>query len=246
MKKLEKRKSIIQKLSQIAFITSLIFIIFPSKINAASGTVDIECDANTLKNGQTAKCYIKCKNFDIQIPSFHTKLTLSNSISLTKITRDSIWEGACDGGIIALYTDVNKTGNFNIASFEFQVPSSVNKITITLDEIRASDASFNKINYPKVEKTFNIGSGGGSVEPTTEKPADEEPTTEKQIDDEPTTEKQIDEETTTKKTTTVKPAENTDNNPQTGFNHKSILIVLIVTIVASVLLVKKGTGNQNE
>ncbi len=231
MKMIEKRN---HKLISIIFTLMLTFAIYPNIIKAETGTISIECEESTLESGKTAQCYLKGKNFTNNAPSFHAKLTLSNSLTLTTITKDSSWEGACDGGIIDLYTDNNKTGNFNIASFSFQIPSSINKIIITLDEIAVSDENFNEINLPKVTKTITLN-GGGNNNPNDDDQNDEPSTT--------TTTTKIN---TTKIVTTQKKDTNVDDNPKTGFNPISLLVVLVIAILSMVLLVKKNAGGQNE
>ena len=174
MKKVEKRQkiSVMHKLAQAVFIISLMFVVFPSRINAESENLYIECDENTLKNEQIATCYVKFKNYTGYVSSFQGILTLSNNISFTAITKDSIWEGATNGGDIDLYTDINKTGNFNILSFSFRVPSSVNQIEVTLDEIAVSDENFVGIDIPKIVKTVNISNVPAGENPGNEDPID--------------------------------------------------------------------------
>ena len=150
--KQKKKVRIINKL----IIVLLLTLVFPNKINAISGNFSIECNENTLKNGDVAKCFIKGNNIGEYVSSFHGKLLISNGIALKSINKDSIWEGGINNNTINLYTAENKTGDFNVVSFEFEIPSSINQITIMLNEIVISDENFNEIELSNITKTIYL------------------------------------------------------------------------------------------
>lgn len=143
-------------------ILLLFVLLFPIRINALTGNVVIECDNDQPKTGQTVKCYIRCKNVNGGVSSFHGIISLNGNISITKIEKDSIWEGAVDNGTIDLYTDTNKNGNFNIASFEIK-SSTGGESKINLNDIKIGDANFNEFTFSNVIKTINSGNNSSGT-----------------------------------------------------------------------------------
>lgn len=110
------------------------------------GKIKIECDRTSILPNESLNCAIKGENFTTQLSSYSAKLILGNNLSLVAIEKDSSWEGSGDGGIIDLYTDVNKTGNFNIATFTVKADDINAGIdsNILLQNITISDENFDE------------------------------------------------------------------------------------------------------
>lgn len=120
MKKILKHNKL---LIIIVFITiGILFLVLKETYsftdsNQVNGKIKIECDSNNVLPGENLTCAIKGENFTTELSSYSTKLILGNNLNLVTIEKDPSWEGSGEGGIIDLYTDTNKTGNFNIATF---------------------------------------------------------------------------------------------------------------------------------
>ena len=153
-------------------LLGVIALLLPAKIWALTGNVVIECDNTQLSVNQTTQCYVKCKNFTDSVAAFHGKVTVDNKLSIIKITKDSSWEGAADNGVIDVYTDVNKSGNFNIASFEVKAIASGDG-QITLSEIEITDSQFQETAVSNVVKTISVT---GSNTPASQDPGPSTPT----------------------------------------------------------------------
>lgn len=148
MKKIFEHK---KKLIIIIFliIIGIIFLILKDTYsieqnNGITGDIKIICDSNNILPNETLNCAIRGENFTTQVSSYSTKLILSENLTLVNIEKDSSWEGSGEGGIIDLYTDINKTGNFNLATFSIKA-SSINtglNTNISLQNTVISDEKF--------------------------------------------------------------------------------------------------------
>ncbi len=161
----------------------MLALLLPIRVMALTGSPAIECDNIQLKVGETAQCYVKGKNFTDSVAAFHGKVVVDSKLSLVQITKDSIWEGSADGGVIDVYTDVNKNGNFNIASFQVKALEE-GEPKVSLTEIEVTDSQFVGNAFANVSRTINVSSGGNT--PTVD-PQPSSPTSHDNIVDNPPT-----------------------------------------------------------
>ena len=95
--------------------------------------------------------------------SVSAKLKSSGNIKISNIVTNSIWQGDGEGGNIDLYTDSNKTGTFNIATFNVTATSEGTG-TISVSNITFSDANFEEKNVSAT--SLNITLAKKEVTPT--------------------------------------------------------------------------------
>ena len=118
----------------------LIIMLLPIKLFALSGSISISCPTTTLEQNKTYNCSIKGYTSE-EISALTAKLSSSSNLTISNIQTASIWQGNGTGGSIDLYTDSNKNGNFNIATFNIKLTDKSNS-SLTVNSIRFSDANF--------------------------------------------------------------------------------------------------------
>ena len=124
------------------------------------GGMKISCDSDTILPGESATCTIEGSNFTKEISSFRTVINLDSNLILESIEKDSSWEGSAEGGIIDLYTDVNKTGSFNVATFTVRAKEIDTGVSafIEIENTVVSDENFDEYVVGSFEISVRIKS----------------------------------------------------------------------------------------
>lgn len=154
-------------------ILLLALMLFPVLVNALDGQVTVSCEDTVIGPGGTLTCSISGNSFSALISSFHAKITLGEGLTLMSVEKDSSWLGSGDGGIIDLYTDVNKTGDVNFASFVIKADDDVSdNVVVNIEEIIISDDNFIEYNFEVISTeievsnaTTGVGGSDGGEEP---------------------------------------------------------------------------------
>jgi len=121
-----------------------LLILFPINVYALNGTVTVDCEKKQLILEETTTCQIT-GNINEAVSSIHSVIKVGEGLELVSVTRSSIWEGD-HSKVLDLYTDENKKGNFDIASFVVKaIKTGTTEITIT--DTVLSDASFKEHNF---------------------------------------------------------------------------------------------------
>ena len=123
-------------------ICSLIIIglmaIIPLNVKAAS-KVEITCDKQTYNVQEEAVCTLKATT-DEQIISVSGNLNTEDQTFEIIPTASDIWQGDAENGDIQLYTDVEKTGTFDIATIKVKIKEGITvgesqEITLSVSDI---------------------------------------------------------------------------------------------------------------
>ena len=99
----------------------IVLVLLPINVKALTGNIKLTCDNTTVLPGSDITCTLTGDSFSEKISSFHGELNLESNLKLESIEEDSSWEGSADGGVIDLYTDVNKSGNINFVTFTITI-----------------------------------------------------------------------------------------------------------------------------
>ena len=140
----------------------LLLLLIPFHVRALTGSIAVTCDKTKVSPGDTISCSIRGTAADDSVPSVSAKLKLSSNLTLGNVVVDSSWQGDGEGGNIDLYTDSNKTGTFNIATFTATVSSSISGGTsekITLDTVKFSGSDFNEVDIAGTSLGIDVLSG---------------------------------------------------------------------------------------
>jgi len=103
------------------------------------GTFVIDCDNANILPSSSKTCSIKGKNFSKQVSFITAKLKIGENLNLVNVNIDKdVWsEGGVLENKIDVYTDANKTGDFNLGTFTIE-SSAMNigfNSKITLEDI---------------------------------------------------------------------------------------------------------------
>ncbi len=132
----------------------LIIMLLPIKLFALSGSISISCPTTTLELNKTYSCSLKGYTSE-EISALAAKLSSSSNLTISNIQTASIWQGNGSGGSIDLYTDTNKNGNFNIATFNIKL-NDKNPSSINVDLIRFTDAKFKEHSIASKTISFSV------------------------------------------------------------------------------------------
>lgn len=141
---------------RILFLTAVLGSFLPLKVKATTEGISISCDGN---NTVMASSSITCKitgytNSAVSGLQFH--LTSDSLATISNIRVASIWQGDGEDGNIGVYTDTNKTGIFDIATFTLTAKDTGGTAHIYANDIIFSDASFNIISYENQTQNVTI------------------------------------------------------------------------------------------
>lgn len=129
------------------FLLGVIGLLMPFSADALSGNVSLSCDKTKLNVGESTTCSIK-GNITEEVSAVSAKIELGENLTLVSVTTDSSWQGDGEDGNIELYTDNNKTGEFNIGTFIVKAGTTTGvSSSISLKDVALSDASFNEQSF---------------------------------------------------------------------------------------------------
>lgn len=136
-------------------LLGLMGVVLPLNAKALTGSVNLSCDKTTLKPSEVTTCKIT-GNINEEVSAVSMKVKLGDNLTISNIKTDSSWQGDGEDGNIELYTDTNKKGNFNIATFKVTASSITigADTTVSLDDVALSDASFAETKF--TVKPLNI------------------------------------------------------------------------------------------
>lgn len=122
-------------------LVGLMSILLPLNVNALSGSVSLKCNKTTLYLNETTTCTLTGYSSE-EVSALSARLNASGNISVSDISTSSIWQGDGSDGDIELYTDNNKNGSFNIATFKVKASSNIGSGKINVTSVNFTDASF--------------------------------------------------------------------------------------------------------
>lgn len=134
-------------MKKILYSIGIISLLTPFSIKALTGDVTVTCEKNKLSKGETTICNIKANTTE-GVSSISAKTDLGDNLELISFVKDSSWEGDGENGNIELYTDNNKSGNFNIGTITIKAGNESGVTTrVGLKEVKLSDASFTQEDF---------------------------------------------------------------------------------------------------
>ena len=144
-------------MKKISSKISLIILLLSIPLNKVSASsINISCPDKVTPN-QTIECKITGTS-DKYISAISAKTTATENIEIIKFTEDEIWEGGGDSKSFDLYTDINKTNNFNIGTLSIKIKNNTpSKIeTISINNIYYYDEKFKEIKANNISKDIKI------------------------------------------------------------------------------------------
>ena len=144
------------------YLKIIVIVLLMLPISIFADTLKVSCGSTKLEPNKETACTITGTTTSA-VSSVSAKLKSSGNIKISNIVTNSIWQGDGEGGNIDLYTDSNKTGTFNIATFNVTATSEGTG-TISVSNITFSDANFEEKNVSAT--SLNITVAKKEVTPT--------------------------------------------------------------------------------
>ena len=135
------------------YILVTLLLIFPILVKA-EGSININCGENKVSINDTITCSITGYTTE-EVSGVHAEIEVESDLTLETVKVDSIWIGDNDK-ILDLFTDENKTGNFNIATITVKAPSEATNKTIFVNNIVFSNKDFENANISSASVDINI------------------------------------------------------------------------------------------
>ena len=129
---------------KIIIFIALIGVLLPVNVKALTGSINLSCDKTKLNPNEETTCYVK-GNINEEVSGIDATLVLGDNLTLSSITKDSIWDSGdvgTDSNKIVLVTSNNPKGNFNVVTFKVKAGSKSNIDTkISLSSVKLSNAT---------------------------------------------------------------------------------------------------------
>lgn len=129
---------------KIIIFIALIGVLLPVNVKALTGSINLSCDKIKLNPNEETTCYVK-GNINEEVSGIDATLVLGDNLTLSSITKDSIWDSGdvgTDSNKIVLVTSNNPKGNFNVVTFKVKAGSKSNIDTkISLSSVKLSNAT---------------------------------------------------------------------------------------------------------
>lgn len=129
---------------KIIIFIALISVLLPINVKALTGSINLSCDKIKLIPNEETTCYVK-GNIDEEVSGIDATLVLGDNLTLSSITKDSIWDSGdvgTDSNKIVLVTSNNPKGSFNVVTFKVKAGSKSNIDTkISLSSVKLSNAT---------------------------------------------------------------------------------------------------------
>ena len=129
---------------KIIIFIALIGVLLPVNAKALTGSINLSCDKIKLNPNEETTCYVK-GNINEEVSGIDATLVLGDNLTLSSITKDSIWDSGdvgTDSNKIVLVTSNNPKGNFNVVTFKVKAGSKSNMDTkISLSDVKLSNAT---------------------------------------------------------------------------------------------------------
>lgn len=129
---------------KIIIFIALIGVLLPVNAKALTGSINLSCDKIKLNPNEETTCYVK-GNINEEVSGIDATLVLGDNLTLSSITKDSIWDSGdvgTDSNKIVLVTSNNPKGNFNVVTFKVKAGSKSNIDTkISLSGVKLSNTT---------------------------------------------------------------------------------------------------------
>lgn len=117
----------------------------------------VSCNADSSNNNGEINCKLKANIKDYKVSAISATIAESGDYKLIEVIPDSSWEGDGENGDIDLYTDVNKTGDFNIAEFRLSlINKDIDEIEVIVEDNSFFDQEFLEHKVSNINKKVSV------------------------------------------------------------------------------------------
>ena len=145
---------------RLSYLLLLILtVIIPINAKALTGSINISCDKEIYKIGDTATCNVTGTS-DVDVYSISAKINnISSSNTTIEFETDSSWQGNGEEGNVQLYTDSGKKGTFNIGKLNIKLNDTTtgeSTIKVSIDDIKYGDTNGSEYDIEPIQKSISF------------------------------------------------------------------------------------------
>ena len=145
---------------RLSYLLLLILtVIIPINAKALTGSINISCDKEIYKIGDTATCNVTGTS-DVDVYSISAKINnISSSNTTIEFETDSSWQGNGEEGNVQLYTDSGKKGTFNIGKLTIKLTNTTTDettIKVSIDDIKYGDTNGSEYDIEPIQKSISF------------------------------------------------------------------------------------------
>ncbi len=124
---------------KILIIISLLVVLIPINVKAATGNIKITCDKEKIKAGDSTTCIISGIT-DSEIIGISATLNLTDNLTFTSFTKNNSWsEGSIENNKLDIYSENYLNNNFDIGTM---VITAKDNISNTNEKMTLKDITF--------------------------------------------------------------------------------------------------------
>ena len=124
---------------KILIIISLLVVLIPINVKAATGNIKITCDKEKIKAGDSTTCIISGIT-DSEIIGISATLNLTDNLTFTSFTKNNSWsEGSIENNKLDIYSENYLNNNFEIGTM---VITAKDNISNTNEKMTLKDITF--------------------------------------------------------------------------------------------------------
>ena len=125
--------------------------------NSKENNLSLSCESASIKMNEEVTCTLKGHVTDYQVSAVSSTIESNSDFELIEVVPDSSWEGDGEMGDIDLYTDVNKSNDFNIVQFKISLTNEASsEIQINLLENSFFDENFEEHKIENIATTLTV------------------------------------------------------------------------------------------
>lgn len=145
---------------RLSYLLLLILtVIIPINVKALTGSINISCDKEIYKIGDTATCNVTGTS-DVDVYSISAKINnITSSNTTIGFETDSSWQGNGEEGNVQLYTDSGKKGTFNIGKLTIKLNDTTtdeSTIKVSIDDIKYGDTNGSEYDIEPIQKSISF------------------------------------------------------------------------------------------
>lgn len=146
-------------------------LLIPTKVNALTGNISLNCSPTTVKANGNIVCSVNA-NSDGLINGVRADIKLSDNLEFVSFNTDSSWQGDGTGNQIGLYTSENVQGDLTLGVLTIKVKDNVfdTNETISLTNCLFSDENFQKVNIANTSTNIRVASSNNKLSSLTVSP----------------------------------------------------------------------------
>lgn len=124
---------------KILIIISLLVVLIPINVKAATGNIKITCDKEKIKAGDSTTCIISGIT-DSEIIGISATLNLTDNLTFTSFTKNNSWsEGSIENNKLDIYSENYLNNNFDIGTMVITVKDNISN---TNEKMTLKDITF--------------------------------------------------------------------------------------------------------